>query len=291
MAKAGRKHTAARQQSKCRPPERQIVVLSKSLPLDAGELGLRGDFESLASRREWKVRLYHLIDTHYRRTALAERQWWKVLDIADECARIPGTANVDPEKHNAIFVFLCQAIYRGELKDGKDRMQVANLHPSPHAPIRLDLKWLPFDQLFKFAKEGYLLVRRKECIDCFSRNNIDFPKTCLPSVSSRSDAPNTLPTPPASYDPDKPSDAAEPLADECRKPPDKQPRGREIGRAWSVARQIWSERGPPRSMSIPQVTQKMTEYVIRKSRVTNPDMKHQGGFSDSTIRRLLMGKR
>ena len=271
---------------------RQIVVLSEALYLDAGELGGRSDFESLASRREWKGRLYHLIDTHYRRTALAERQWWKLLDIADECARLPGTTTIDDKKRNSIIDFLCQAIDRGEFKDCKGRMQVANLYPSPHVPIRLDLKWLPFDQLLKFAKEGYLLVRRTECIECFSRNNIALPKTWLPLELSGADAlnapPDSLPTPPASSD--KPS--AEPLADEYWKLSDEAPpqRQRELRGAWSVARRIWSEDGPPRSMSIAEITQLMSKYV-RGPSGTNPDMNHQGGFSESTIRRLLTGKR
>jgi hypothetical protein len=158
---------------------------------DAGELGCPSHFEALARHREWKGRLYGLINTHYFKTPLKERQWFKLLDIAAECARISGTTNIDDDKRNSMVDFLCRAIDRGEFKDGKGRMQVANLHPSPHVSIRLELKWLDFDPLVAFAKQGYLFIRRKECIECFSQNNIDFPAAWLPSELSGPDVPNT----------------------------------------------------------------------------------------------------
>jgi hypothetical protein len=208
MAEAGRKHTAAAQRSKRGPPKRQTVVHSTSNPR-FWELGSRDELESLASRREWKERLYDLINTHYLKTPLKERQWFNVLDLVAECARDPRTTEIDDEKRGRMVDFLCRAIYRGEFKDDKGRMQVANLHPSPICPIRLDLKRLEFDQLLAFAKEGYLFTRRRESVDCFARNNIDFPRTWVSSELTgpdTQDTPNEMPpTLPARHQLDKPS--------------------------------------------------------------------------------------
>lgn len=180
MAKDGRKNSAK--------SSLQQIVVSDARYLGPDQLGGRGDFELLALRRQWKERVYDL-STHYDKTPLREREWWKLRDIAGEYARTPGTVEVDDEKRGRMVDFLCRAIYRGELKDGKGRMQVANLHPSSLSPMRLDVKWLAFNQLLKLA--DYLFVRRKECIECFSRNNVDFPKAWLLSELTGPDVPNT----------------------------------------------------------------------------------------------------
>jgi hypothetical protein len=284
MAKAGRENTPAPQQSKCG----QQSAASADDPR-YWELGSRDDFVSLASRREWKERLRRLIDTHYFKTPLKERQWFNVLDLANECARDPRTTEIDNEKRNGMVGFLCRAINRGEFKDAKGRMQVANLHPSPHALIRLDLKWLAFDQLLAFAKEGFLFIRRKECIECFFRNDAEFSKAWLPSELTGPDvldAHNQPLAPPASHH--KP-----PLVEERWKVIG-QPRHRqrELRRAWTIMDHIWPE-GPPLSMSIRQIADYMTQHTKPPSN-TNPETinvypNHHtaGGFSETTVKRLL----
>jgi hypothetical protein len=198
----------------------------------AGEPDLESDdFKALALRCEWKQRLRDLIETYYYKTPLKERQWWKLQEIADECGRIPGTTKVDE--------FLCRAIFRGEFKDDKGRMQVANLHSSPLAPLRLDVKWLTFEQISKLADD--LFVRRKECIECFARNNVDIPRTWLPSALTSQNVPDHKPPP----------------VEECWQVIDEPPpRKRVLHRAWPVIRQIWPG-GPPRSMSMQQIADRM----------------------------------
>jgi hypothetical protein len=205
------------------------------------------DFKALALCREWKQRLRDLIETYYYKTPLKERQWWKLQEIAGECARIPGTTRINNVD------FLCRAIFRGEFKDNKGRMQVANLHSSPLAPLRLDVKWLSFDQLLKRA--DHLFVRRKECIECLARNNIDVPRTWLPSELT------------------SPNEHKPPPVEECWQVIDKPlPRKRALHRAWPVIRRIWPD-GPPRSMSMQQIANRM-------GRGTKP-------FAASTVERLL----
>ena len=254
MAKAKRKHTAAAQRSKRRSPQQRE------------ELGTPGDFASLGERREWKQRLFDLIDTHYSKTPLNERQWWKVRDIADEHARSPGKPEIDDDKRSRMVDFLCRAIYRGELKDRDGWMQVANLDPSPLSPFRLDVTWLDFDQVLRSAFDGHLFVRRNECIECFARNNVDVPTAWLPSSELIGpDAPNKL----------TPTTGPE----ECWKVIDQPPHGQLKRRhAWTVLRQIWPEPGgPPRSMTIPEIAERMSLK----------DPKHSGGFAASTVKRLL----
>jgi len=241
MAEAKPKYSAAAQRSKRHPPKQE-------------ELGTRSDFEARAWQQEWKQRLYDLIDTHYSTTPLQKRQWWKVRDIADEHARIRGITGIDHEKHDRMVNFFCRAICQGEFKDGNGRMQVANLHPSPHSPFRLDVKWLVFDQLLRLAFNGYLFVRRKECIECFSRHNIDVPPAWLPSELT------AYKTPPAK---------------ECWKIIEPRPSQREPWRALTVIRQIWRG-GPPLSMSIRAIVEKINEAPNKA-----------GGFSETSVRRVL----
>jgi hypothetical protein len=192
VAKAGRKHTAAAQRSKCRSPNQQTVVHATSNPR-FWELGSRDELEALKSRRERKERAYDLIATRYDKTPLQKRQWDKLLDIAAECARTPGTTEIDNEKRDQMVDFLCRAIYRGEIKDDKGRMRVLYLDPSPLASKRLDLNnRLSLNDFRKLFKIDYLLIRRKEWIACFSRNNVEFPKAWLPSELT---GPNTQDTP------------------------------------------------------------------------------------------------
>jgi hypothetical protein len=235
------------------------------------------DFKALALRREWKQRLRNLIDAYYYKTPLKERQWWKLQEIADECARIPGATKIDDNKRNHMVDFLCRAIFRGEFKDDKGRMQVANLHPSPLAPIRLDVKWLAFDQLLKLAAD--LFVRRKECIECLARNNIDVPRAWLPSQL-------TGPHVPA-------NDHEPPPVEECWQVIDEpQHRQRELHRAWTVVRQLWSN-GPPLAMSKREITEQMTEATKPLSSTSpdttgvDPNLRKAGGFSEKTVDRLL----
>jgi len=200
MAEDKPKNSATSQGSKCRPPNRKIVALTKPGYLEGeldGELGHRDDFVVLASRRERKERAYDIIATRYDKTPLKKRTWDKVLDIADEYARTPGTTDIDNEKRDQMVDFLCRAIYRGEIKDDKGRMRVLYLDPSPLTSKRLDLNnRLSLNDFRKLFKIDYLLVRRKECIACFARNNIEFPKAWLPSELTGPDVPNTrcLPT-------------------------------------------------------------------------------------------------
>jgi hypothetical protein len=226
---------------------------------DEDEPGTRGDFDALASRREWKQRLRDLIETYYSKTPLNERQWWKLREIADECAKIPGNTKIDDEKRNHVVDFLCRAIFRGEFKDDKGRMQVAYLHPSPLAPMRLDVKWLDFDQLLKLAND--LFVRRKECIESFSRNNIDVPRAWLPrgiehAELALTDDQATRNPPPA-------------IVEEYWKviePPRSQ---REHHRARRAILQLWPS-GPPVAMSKRKILERIG-----------------GDFSASTVNRLL----
>jgi hypothetical protein len=252
-AKAGRKRGAAAQQSKRRQLQQQ-------------DLGTRSEFEDRAERREWKERLCALINTRYSQTPLQERQWWRLRDLADEYARSPGTAEIDNEKRGRMVDFLCRAIYRSEFKDRNGRMQVANLYPSPLSPFRLDVTWLDFDQLLQRAFDGHLFIRRSESIECFGRNNIDVPTAWLPSELAGPDVPgarNLTPTSP-------PVEEHWKIIEEPRRSQ------RELRRARAIIRQIWPG-GPPRSMSIQQIA----------NRMKLDDPSRPGGFAATTVKRAL----
>jgi hypothetical protein len=65
-----------------------------------------------------------------------DRKWFRVSEIADQCAEIPGSVELDQDKRALALEKLRTAILEGEFNDPKGRSKVACLHSSPVIPIR-----------------------------------------------------------------------------------------------------------------------------------------------------------
>ena len=71
-----------------------------------------------------------------RPDAKARRKRFRVSEIADQCAEIPGSVELDQDKRALALEKLRTAILEGEFNDPKGRSKVACLHSSPVIPIR-----------------------------------------------------------------------------------------------------------------------------------------------------------
>ena len=92
------------------------------------------------------------------------RSWFRVSEIADACARIPGSVDLDPAKRALTLELLRQAILAGEFDNARGRSKVANLHPSPAAELRFarDSADIP-DDFFAEKLAKHLWIRRADC--------------------------------------------------------------------------------------------------------------------------------
>jgi hypothetical protein len=243
VAKAGRKHTAPTQRFKFRPE-------IEELDLDPDE---RSNLFAVAWHRERKERYFRNLIDSADRAKMADRKWLRVSEIADALSTSPGAIIPDAAKREGSLTFVLQEMLRGEFNGQKGRSQIANLHPSPLAPVRLNTKGMKLEDIRQFT--DHLWIRRQPCLDWFTRKKRHVPEDW---VLSAADA----------------SNADKPLAEDCWKLSDEPPSPQkpELCRAWTVIRRIWPG-GPPRSMSFQKIANRMG--------------KGTKSFSASTIERLL----
>jgi hypothetical protein len=187
MAKAARKRTAARQQSKYRPPERpreteKIVVFSigdARFLDDHDELVQRGNIEAPAWHRERKERYFRNLIDSADKAKMTDRKWFRVSEIADVLATLPGTIIPNTTKSEGVLTFLCEEILRGAFNDQKGRSQIANLHSSPVVPVRFNTKGITRAEIPKFTE--YLWIKRQACLNWFARKKLNVPEDWVPS--------------------------------------------------------------------------------------------------------------
>jgi hypothetical protein len=168
MAKAGRKHIAAAQRS-IYPPLPEIVGL------DPGEHSL----EPLARRREWRERYFRRFIDKADRTKMVDRTRFRLSEVADALSTLPDRIIPNAAKREAALTILCQEILRGEFDDQKGRPQIAYLHPSPLAPIRLNTKDIRLEDIRKICEQ--LWIKRQPCLNCFARKKWRVPKDWVPA--------------------------------------------------------------------------------------------------------------
>jgi hypothetical protein len=87
-----------------------------------------------------------------------------VSEIANACAHIPGSVDLDKEKRKRALELLRRAILAGEFDDAKKRSKVADLHPSPAAELRFARDSADIaDDFFAEKLAEHLWIRRADC--------------------------------------------------------------------------------------------------------------------------------
>jgi hypothetical protein len=208
--------------------------------------------------RGWRRNRFERLIKAADRTPLDARQWFRVSEIADACARTPGSVELDQNKRARTLELLRQAIYRGDFDDARKRSKVANLHPSIAAELRFARDSAAIADYFPELAE-HLWIRRADCKAWFARNGIEFSKAWMRAeTASRS--------------------SRYPLAERPTQPA--------TAYAYHVLLERWGREGPPCSMSIRQITGDANEH--RRSLPANKDYPATpGGLSESTVRRAL----
>jgi hypothetical protein len=141
--------------------------------------GERGEGPSYRQRiGPWLIR-------EAERTPLHLRPWFRVSEIADACARIPGSVELDQAKHARALELLRKAILAGEFDDARGRSKVANLHPSTAAELRFARDGAAIADFRGLAE--HLWIRRADCKAWFERNQLEFPMRWLPAVDAAAD--------------------------------------------------------------------------------------------------------
>jgi hypothetical protein len=175
MAKASQKNSAAAQRFKF-PSLPEIVALDLD---DPDELVRRGNIEALAWHSERKERYFLNLIDDADKAKMADRKWFRVLEIADALATSPGAIIPDAAKRQDSLTFVLQEIRRGEFNDQKGRSQIANLHPSSLVPVRLNTKSMKLEDIQKFT--DHLWIRKQPCLDWFARKKQNIPEGWVPS--------------------------------------------------------------------------------------------------------------
>ena len=104
-----------------------------------------------------------------------DRKWFRVSEIADQCAEISGSVELDQDKRALALEKLRTAILEGEFNDPKGRSKVACLHSSPVIPIRFHQYGAGMsDDFLKLT--SHLWISRADCSAWFSRKGYEFPK-------------------------------------------------------------------------------------------------------------------
>jgi hypothetical protein len=150
---------------------------------DWGHLpGERGEGPSYRQRiGPWLIRAAERTPPHLR-------PWFRVSEIANACAHIPGSVDLDKEKRKRALELLRRAILAGEFDDAKKRSKVGDLHPSPAAELRFARDSADIaDDFFAEKLAEHLWIRRADCKAWFERNQIPYPMRWLPAVEAAAD--------------------------------------------------------------------------------------------------------
>ena len=133
-------------------------------------------FSKLASLRGRRPRRFNWLDRKADRTPMSERRWFRLTEIADHCAKVSGTVEVDSVRRERTIELLRQAVLLGEFDDTKGRSRVACLkRKSPIATIRFDRESAADPVFFNKAVER-LWLSRADCKGWFTRNELTPPK-------------------------------------------------------------------------------------------------------------------
>ena len=191
-------------------------------------------------RRLYRQRVSPWLIGQADRTPISDRPWFRISEIADYCAGIPGTVELDQGKHARAIELLRKSILAGEFDDTNGRSKVANLHPSASAELRFARNSAGLPEYFP-PLAPHLWIRRADCEAWFARNRIEFPRAWMPNSSLR--------------------ESRQSIAETSRYPLPERPTQPAPAYAYHVLLDRWGPQGPPRSMSIRKITEEANEHL------------------------------
>jgi hypothetical protein len=117
------------------------------------------------------------------RIALGKRRWLRLTEIADECARKPGSLAVDDKERERALETLRRSILTGEFVDNQGRSRILNMHPSPLAHFRFEPSAAANAEWFNSIAR-HLCIRYQDCVDWFNWLGLDLPRRLRREPSS-----------------------------------------------------------------------------------------------------------
>jgi hypothetical protein len=132
------------------------------------------------------LRIRQLLIDAANRVPMSQRPWFRIAEIADHCARIPGSVDLVQAKRERAIELLRKSILTGEFDDAKSRSTVANLHESIAAELRFHRYGADTLEYFVPLAE-HLWIRRAACEAWFKRNQIELPTSWFPPINATKD--------------------------------------------------------------------------------------------------------
>ena len=125
--------------------------------------------------RRYRQRIARWLIDGADRMPMHQRQWFRISEITDYCARIPGDIELDKGKQERAIELMRKSILTGEFDDADGRSKVANLLPTFAAELRFARGSAGNPEYFRPWVTD-LWIRRADCEAWFKRNGIQFPK-------------------------------------------------------------------------------------------------------------------
>jgi hypothetical protein len=130
-------------------------------------------FAKLARRRKVRERVRESIDRILDAQPFHERKWFRLSELINHCAEIPGMLLSDSSRKEEVFEIFRVSIYRGDF--GGDVGQSTRIRwIEPSAP-----RWLPRDSAapngLLFPSIGDLLISRADAAAWFRRQGVTPP--------------------------------------------------------------------------------------------------------------------
>jgi hypothetical protein len=141
--------------------------------------------------RRYRQRIAPWLTDGGDRMPMRRRLWFRISEIADVCAQIPDSVQLDEGKLERAIELLRKAILTGEFEDTDGRSTVANLHPAFAAELRFARESASQRSYFR-PWISYLWIKRADCEAWFRCNRIEFPKDWVASPAVTAAEPDLI---------------------------------------------------------------------------------------------------
>ena len=162
--------------------EREGLHLRPHFKIRCAADDLAGHQEKHDAVRRYRQRIAPWLVDGGDRLPMHERPWFRISEIADVCAQIPDSVQLDEGKRERAIELLRKAILTGEFEDTNGRSRVANLHPAFAAELRFARGSAAEPSYFR-PWISYLWIKRADCEAWFRHNRMGFPKNWVAAAA------------------------------------------------------------------------------------------------------------